>query len=452
METETKELKVLNTANPTSDIRARWAWVEPSVWTERMLWALENGISGVEETKWFGLIDKVYKIVNLTRAYEKTARNKGAAGVDHVSVMGYGKHLETNLARLQEQLVEGTYRPSRIRRTYIPKPGGSEKRPLGIPTVQDRIVQTAVRHVIEPIFEQTFAENSYGFRPGRGCKDALRQVAGLLDSGHVYIVDADLRQCFDRIPHSRLLERVKERVADRKALKLIQSFLKQEILDAGAVLSPENEGTPQGATLSPLLCNIFLNPLDHLMEKAGKNMVRYADDFIIACKTREEAEFALEMLREWTESNGLELHPEKTRIAEMNQPGEYFDFLGYRFKLSKKGKITRFSCPKSEKKLRGKLRILTRRANGKSMEEIIQRCNRILRGWFEYFKHSNKWALIAIDGWLRMRLRSIQRKRRKRKGIGRGADNQRWPNAYFAKLGLFSLYTARAEAISPQRG
>ena len=283
-------------------------------------------------------------------------------------------------------------------------------------------------------------------------EDALRQVTKLLDSSYVYIVDADLRQCFDRIPHRRLLDLVKQRVTDRKVLKLIQSFLKQEILDEGTILNPENEGTPQGATLSPLLCNIFLNPLDHIMEEAGKEMVRYADDLIIACKTREEAEASLEMLREWTGNNGLELHPEKTRIAEMNHPGEYFDFLGYRFKLSKKGKITRFPSPKSEKQLRVKLREITRRANGKSMEEIIRRCNRILRGWFEYFKHSNKWALIAIDGWLRMRLRSIRRKRRNRKGKGRGADNQRWPNAYFAKLGLFSLSTARAEAISPQRG
>jgi RNA-directed DNA polymerase len=449
---EAEESKVPEKANPIPEIRSRWEWVEPSVWTDRMLWALENGISGVEETKWFGLIDKVYKIANLTRAYEKTARNKGAAGVDNVTVTGYGKRLEANLAKLHDQLVKGTYRPSRIRRTYIPKPGGSEKRPLGIPTVQDRIVQTALRHVIEPIFEQTFAVNSYGFRPGRGCKDALRQVTKLLDSGYVYIVDADLRQCFDRIPHRRLLDRVKQRVADRRVLKLIQSFLKQEILDEGSVLYPENEGTPQGATLSPLLCNIYLNPLDHVMEKADKEMVRYADDLIIACKTREEAEATLEMLREWTQANGLELHPEKTRIAEMNQLGEYFDFLGYRFKLGKRGKIIRFPSPKSEKRFREKLRGMTRRANGKSMEEIISRCNRSLRGWFEYFKHSNKWALESYDGWLRMRLRSILRKRRNGRGRGRGADSQRWPNAYFAKLGLFSLTTARAEAISPQRG
>ena len=449
---EAEESKVSEKANPISEIRSRWEWVEPSVWTDRMLWALENGISGVEETKWFGLIDKVYKIANLTRAYEKTARNKGAAGVDNVTVTRYGKRLEANLAILHERLVQGTYRPSRIRRTYIPKPGGSEKRPLGIPTVQDRTVQTALRHVIEPIFEQTFAGNSYGFRPGRGCKDALRQVTKLLNSGYVYIVDADLRQCFDRIPHRSLLDRVKQRVADRRVLELIQSFLKQEILDEGAVLHPENEGTPQGATLSPLLCNIYLNPLDHDMEKADKEMVRYADDLIIACKTREEAEAALEMLREWTQTNGLELHPEKTRIAEMNQLGEYFDFLGYRFKLSKRGKMIRFPSPKSEKRFREKLRGMTRRANGKSMEEIISRCNIVMEGWFEYFKHSNKWALMDLNSWLRMRLRSILRKRRNGRGKGRGDDHHRWPNAYFAKLGLFSLSTARAEAISPHRG
>ena len=275
---ETKESKVSKKTTPVSEIRTRWGWVEPSVWTERMLEALERGINGVEESKWFCLIDKVYAPGNLMSAYMKTASNKGSAGADHVTVQRYAKNLMKNLSEAQDQLKQGTYKPARVRRTYIPKPGGSEKRSLGIPTVRDRIVQTAVRHVIEPIFERLFSENSYGFRPGRGCKDALRKVDCLLKEGNLYVVDADLRQCFDRIPHEGLMDRIKEQVADRKVLKLIEKFLKQETLEGGEVQNPEETGTPQGATLSPLLCNIYLNPLDHAMENQGVEMIRYADD------------------------------------------------------------------------------------------------------------------------------------------------------------------------------
>jgi RNA-directed DNA polymerase len=447
---EKEESKVLETANPVSEIRAQWAWVEPSVWTDRMLEALENGINGVEESKWFCLIDKVCKPANLMSAWLKTASNDGAAGVDHVTVKGYAKQLETNLERVRDQVGSGVYHPSRIRRTYIPKPGGGEFCPLGIPIVQDRVVGTAVRHVIEPIFEQTFSENSFGFRPGRGCKDALRQVFNLLKVGNHYVVDADLRQCFDRIPHDKLINRVKERVADKKVLELIRRFLKQEILDDGSVFAPENTGTPQGATLSPLLCNIYLNPLDHLMAEEGFDMIRYADDLVVVCRSQQEAERALDVLTQWVESNGLELHPDKTRIADMTQAREYFDFLGYRFLRTGKGRLIRFPSPKSVKRFREKLKRLTRRSNGQSMEEIIRRCNQILRGWFAYFKHSNRWIMKTLDGWLRMRLRSINRKRHKGKGRGRGLDHRKWPNNYFAKLGLFSMYTAWEEATSPR--
>lgn len=449
---ETEESKVPKPVEPISEVHARWAWTEPAVWTDRMLGALESGINGVEETKWFCLIDKVDTLANLKAAYRKTASRKGAAGVDHVPIKGYEQHLDRNLARVREQLAGGDYRPSQIRRTYIPKSSGKELRPLGIPTVEDRVVQTAVRQVIEPIFERTFAEHSYGFRPGRGCKDALRRVFNLLKEGNSYIVDADLRQCFDRIPHDKLLANVKDRIADKKVLDLIQRFLKQEILEDGVVTQPEGKGTPQGATLSPLLCNIYLNPLDHQMEESEREMVRYADDLVIACRTRKEAEQALESLKQWVEANGLELHPEKTRIADMTEAGGYFDFLGYRFKRTTKGKLIRFPSPKSETRLREKLRRPTRRTNGKSMEEIIRQCNEVLKGWYEYFKHGSKWTLRALDGWLRMRLRSILRKRRKGSGRGRGLDHLKWPNAHFAKLGLFSMYAARMEATSPLGG
>jgi RNA-directed DNA polymerase len=271
-----------------------------------------------------------------------------------------------------------------------------------------------------------------------------------MKDGELYIVDADLRQCFDRIPHGKLLDLIKEQIADKKVLSLIAGYLKQEILEDGIVTLPEGSGTPQGAALSPLLCNIYLNPLDHLMEQSGFKMVRYADDMVIACSSREEAEAALRLLNEWVEANGLELHPDKTRIAELAEIDEYFDFLGYRFKRTKKGRLGRFPSPKSEKRLREKLKKPTRRCNGKSMKEIINRCNKVLKGWYEYFKHTTRWTLKTLDGWVRMRLRSILRKRRKMRGRGRGKDHQRWPNAYFAKLGLFSMYTAWADATSPR--
>jgi len=447
-----KEETVQETAKPLSEIRDRWSWVESTVWTERMLEALENGIKGVKETKWFSLMDKVCDTRTLMSAYMKTAQNKGAAGVDYVTVPRFAKKLERNLHRMHEQLARGEYYPNAVRRTYIEKSGTKEKRPLGIPTVRDRITGTAVRYVIEPIFEQTFSENSYGFRPGMGCKDALREVDRKLKEGYLYVLDADLRKCFDKIPHDRLMKRIEERVADRKVLELIRRFLKQNIMKDGVETEPERMGTPQGAPLSPLLCNIYLNPLDHLMEKAGLKMIRYADDLVVLCRTAEEAEQAMKLLKQWIEENSLELHPEKTRIVSMNERGESFDFLGYRFKHTTKGRLRRFPTPKSEKRFREKLRRVTRRANGHSLEEIIKRCNRILKGWFEYFKHATKWTFKTLDGWIRMRLRSILRKRMKRKGRGRGSDHQRWPNKFFAESGLFSMYAAWQDASSPRRG
>jgi RNA-directed DNA polymerase len=231
-----------------------------------------------------------------------------------------------------------------------------------------------------------------------------------------------------------------------------RSFLKQNIMEGGRESGPATEGTPQGATLSPLLCNIYLNPLDHLMEESGLSMVRYADDLVILCRTEEEAANAMKLLAEWLEPAGLELHPEKTRTVDMSRQGEFFDFLGYRFKHTRKGKLGRFPSPKSEKRFREKLRPVTRRANGHSMDEIVRRCNRVIRGWYEYFKHSSIWTLRTLDGGVRMRLRSILRKRMKRKGRGRGSDHQRWPNRYFKELGLFSMNAAWGAASSPRRG
>lgn len=434
--TEATPTRMPPPATQVGEVRARWAWTEPAVWTDRMLTALEHGVKG---GVWFSLIDKVYSPANLYASYRKVAANGGAAGVDHVTVEDFSRQTPRHLEKLAEQLAKGTYRPQAVRRVQIPKPGTKETRPLGIPTVRDRIVQGAVRHVLEPIFERQFAEHSYGFRPNRGCKDALRRVDGLLKQGYRYVVDVDLKSYFDSIPHDKLLAEVRKYVADSRVLGLIEAFLRAEILDGVQHWTPES-GAPQGAVLSPLLSNLYLNDLDHQMAREGLEMTRYADDLVIQCRTREEAERALARVQAWTAERGLTLHPTKTKIVDAE--AESFEFLGYRFE-----KHRRFPRKKSLAKFRDTIRGKTKRTSGQSLEMIIVDVNRTLRGWFEYFKHSYHTVFGELDGWVRMRLRSILRKRAGRRGRGRGADHQRWPNSYFAERGLFSLKAAHALAV-----
>ena len=233
-------------ASPAGEIRARWAWVEAEVWTERMLTALEQGVLG---GKWFSLMDKVYALRNLRQAFERVKANQGAAGVDHVTVEEFERHLEANLEKLARSLADGSYRPQAIRRVWIPKPGGKEKRPLGIPTVRDRVVQTALRAVLEPIFERDFSAHSYGFRPNRGGKEALRRVDALLTAGYHWVVDADLKSYFDTIPHAALLDRVGEKVVDSQVLGRLEAFLTAKVMETAEGWTPE-EGTPQGAVMT----------------------------------------------------------------------------------------------------------------------------------------------------------------------------------------------------------
>jgi RNA-directed DNA polymerase len=406
-----------------------------------MLTALEQGVKG---GKWFSLIDKVYRLSNLLSAFARVKANKGAAGVDHQTSAMFEQHWEANLERLARELRKGNYRPQALRRVWIPKPGSREKRPLGIPTIRDRVVQTAMRAVLEPIFERIFAAHSYGFRPGRGCKDALRRVNHLLQQGYNWVVDADLKSYFDTIPFELLLARVKEQVADGAVLALIEAYLHQGVLEAMRYWEPE-AGTPQGAVVSPLLSNIYLNPLDHLVAQQGIEMVRYADDFVIMCRSEAEAQRALALVQQWTTQAGLTLHPEKTRIVDATKHGG-FDFLGYHFERGYK-----WPRKKSLKKLKDKIRVLTKRNNGQSLQVIISRVNPVMRGWFGYFKHSHHSRLTPLDQWLRMRLRSILRKRAKRRGRARQRDNQLWPNAFFTAQGLFSLVTAHALARQSSR-
>ena len=370
--------------------------------------------------------------------------NKGAAGVDGQSIEGFGYQADRYLGELQRSLTEGSYRPNPVKRVEIPK-GDGKTRPLGIPTVKDRIVQTALKMAIEPIFEVQFRPGSFGFRPGRGCKDALREVDRLLKAGYTHVVDADLKSYFDTIPHDRLMALVEGSISDGRVLALIDGFLQQEIMSEIARWQPTT-GTPQGAVLSPLLANLYLHPLDLLMEQSGYRMVRYADDFVILCATQAEATAALSQITAWVTTNGLTLHPGKTRIGDSQQPGQGFDFLGYRFEAGR-----RFVRDKSLRAFKDKVRAKTGRSRGDSLERIISDLNPLLRGWFGYFKHARPRLFRRLDQIIRRRLRAILRKQDRRPSMGRSeADHRRWPNAFFADQGLFTLSTAYEDARYPR--
>ena len=421
------------TAPQGEEIRARWAWVEPVVWTERMLATLETGIEG---GKWFRLIDKVWSPKNLESSLQKVVAKGGSAGVDNQSARQIEVYKDQTIAKLEQQLRAGQYQAQAVKRVWIPKPGSKEKRPLGVPTLRDRIVQGALLHVLEPIFERDFAPQSYGFRPGKGCKDALRRVEELLKSGHHWVVDADLKSYFDTIPQEGLMERIREKIADGRVMELVEQMLGAGVMDSAKGWQPTEQGTPQGAVISPLLSNIYLDKLDWQMAQKGFEMVRYADDFIVLCRTQEQAQEALERVKDWVEANGLKLHPIKTRLVDASLAGG-FDFLGYHFERGMK-----WPRNKSMDKLKDTIRKKTRRTQGRCMRAICEDLSRTLRGWYGYFKHSKANVFEQIDGYMRGRLRSILRKRRKKKGLGRGKDHQRWPNVYFTTMGLYSLKQA----------
>ena len=444
IESETILVAVPETAKQAGEARP-FNWVERSIWTDRMLEALVKGVKG---DVWFSLIDKVYRPTTLHAAWKAVRRNKGSAGTDHESVERFEQRLEENIAGLEEELRTGTYRPRPIKRVYIDKLGSKEKRPLGVPVVRDRVGQTAIRLVIEPIFETKFKSHSYGFRPNRGSKDALREVEKQLNDGLLWVVDADLKSYFDTIPHHRLMQRMEEKVSDGRMLELIELFLTQGVMDGIKEWTPET-GTPQGGVISPLLANIYLDPLDWKMQNSGYCMIRYADDFVILCHSREKAETALTAVREWVNENGLTLHPEKTRVVDMSQAGNSFDFLGYRFfRGGRSGRIARLCRAKSLNKFKDGIREKTRRNNGCSMDAIVNQLNPKLQGWYNYFKQVKLSQLRELDGWIRRRLRSIMRRRHKRQGISKGADHQRYPKSYFTKLGLFSLEQTKRQELS----
>ena len=434
-QTETKPAAVSETTRQAGAAHDRWWWVERRVWTERMLTALDHGVKG---SKWFRLIDKVYAPRNLQSAFWAVWRNAGSPGVDRQTVAQFEAQHEAQLATLSQQLQDRTYRPHPVRRVWIPKLGSHEPRPLGIPAVRDRVVQAALKQVIEPIFEREFADPSYGFRPGRGCQSALERVEGLLKAGFTWVVDADLKSYFDTIPHERLLARVRARIADGRVLALIEAFLRQGVLSEMNGWEPTERGTPQGAVISPLLANVYLHPLDQQMAQAGWAMTCYADDFILQCRTEAEAHAALDAVRQWVEAEGLQLHPTKTRIVDATQRGG-FDFLGYHYERGYQWPRT-----KSQDKLKATIREKTPRTSGASLDEIIGRVNRTLRGWHAYFRRSLPNVLGELDAMVRRRLRSVLMKRHRKRGIAWRQANRLWPNAYFTGRGLYTMAPALA--------
>ena len=440
---EDNPLAVPERAERGGETRARWAWVERSVWTDRMLDSLEGGVQG---GKWYCLWDKVFKLENLRSAWAEVRANRGSAGVDRETVASFDRKAEEKLARLHEDLRAGRYRPSAVRRVRIPKPGKpGETRPLGIPTVRDRIVQAAARHVLEPIFEAGFAEHSYGFRPRRSAKEALRAVRGHVDGGYTHVVDADLKRYFDTINHELLLARLQEKVTDGRVLALVDAFLKAGVKEDGKY-EPSTEGTPQGGVISPLLANVFLDPLDHLVAGAGWRMVRYADDLVILCASAEEANRALETVRSWTASVALTLHPEKTRVVDLDQRGACFDFLGYRFRKARHN-----ASPKAQEAARQRVRDLTRKSRSGSLATIITDLNKMLVGWFQYFKHAPKTTMLKLDEFVRKRIRGVLWRRRKKSWYAEEHLTKVWPNTFLTANGLFSLLTARRREVAARQ-
>lgn len=415
------------------EIRSRWPWVEPSIWTDRMLAALERGIEG---NKWYSLCDKAFSLQSLRSAFAKVKANDGAKGVDGVTISRFEENLDANLEHLHRQLMAGEYRPHAVRRVWIPKPGTSEKRPLGIPTVKDRVIQTAIKAAIEPIFERKFCDCSFGFRPGRSCHQALSRVWKGLRRGEAYIVDADLRKFFDTIPHQVILDGLEEEISDGKLLALVGLYLKQGVMD-GWSWEPTDEGTPQGSVISPLLANIALHSLDLLARDENLNIVRYADDFVILCTSLESAQAALRLVQVWSSSVGLNLHPEKTQLVDYGN-GMGFDFLGFTFCRG-----DHRPSKKNIQKVRDLIRSKTPRHAGKSLSMIVAELNPSLRGWYNYFKAGSEQPFLDLDRFVRRRLRAILDVYKGKRPFQSGYTNMRWPNEYFKRAGLFSMADAR---------
>lgn len=385
--------------------------------------------------KFHSLMGQVLEHRRLRAAYAEVRANRGAPGVDGVSVEEFGESLEENLVQLISELRGRTYRPLPVKRVMIPKPDGGQ-RALGIPAVRDRVVQQAVFGVLEPIFEAGFSSHSHGFRPGRSCFSALREVYGQVRAGHLYIVDVDIEKFFDTIAHEPLIDLVAEKVADGSVLRLIRLFLEALIQEGYRLVRPK-AGTPQGGVISPLLANIYLAKLDRVLEAEGVAFVRYADDVRLLSRTPAGARKALKRTEEVLSELGLKVNRNKTRLVSIHQGA---DFLGYRL-IAVKGHLNAYINPKVLERFRDEVRRITRRTAGVSFVVMLNRLNKYLRGWGEYFKRAQASGVLdRLDQWIARRVRAYRAKR------WRNTYWRRYPDQYlYGKLGLVRLYALRRD-------
>ena len=389
----------------------------------------------LKKQKWYSLYDKVYALRNLERAWEKVRSNKGAGGIDRQTIASFERKKGQRLAELHRLLREKRYRPHALRRVFIPKADGGQ-RPLGIPTIRDRVVQQALLNILEPTFEPLFHEHSDGFRPQRDTHQAIAHVRKAVSEGKEWIVDVDIRKYFDTVNHEVLLNAVNEEISDGSVLRLLRMFLESGVMESGVRMETE-EGTPQGGVISPLLANIYLNRFDWEMAQAGYDAVRYADDFVVLCASEEEARRANEAVRNIIEGKlRLQLHPEKTRIVQHREGS--FDFVGFLVHR-------RYLWPriKSLDKFKGRVKVLTRRQQPKNVHDVIRDLNYALRGFGNYFRVADVKGLFEdLDSWIRMRVRCFMEKKKAVKH-----QNYRITNDLLASLGLVSLSTIKAEYL-----
>ena len=383
----------------------------------------------ITERRYYTLKDKITKIRNMKVAAKHVLDNVGSAGVDRIDTVEFRENYSVHMRELYREFLEDRYQPKPALRVFIPKSDGRQ-RPLGIPTVKDRIAQAAVRGILEPIYEKEFCDCSLGFRKGKSQIDAINKIEEYKEQGYKWVLDADIKGFFDNIDHELLIEFIRQKVTDSWVIEIIKSWLTMGVMKDGEYI-PTGKGTPQGGVISPLLANIFLHEFDKVMVERGYKLVRFADDFVVMTKSKRKAKRAYEVVKEIiTEKLKLELHPEKTVITNFGEGFVFlgFEFIAWRYKRPRK---------KSLEKFKDNVRKVTKRNQPWKVESIIKRLNAKIYGWANYFGHGNVKKLFRrLDKWIRMRLRSYMEKK---KAVMN--QNKRIPNSFFRKKGLVSLLT-----------